>query len=71
MDTCFFGWIKGNRPKRVAEDYPPTIWSFPTQAAGETTDHPTQKPVELFAIPMWQHTEKDDICYEPFSGSGT
>jgi DNA modification methylase len=27
--------------------------------------------VDLFAIPMRQHTEKGDICYEPFSGSGT
>jgi DNA modification methylase len=70
-EPCFFGWIKGNKPKRTAEDYPPSIWSFPTQAAGETTDHPTQKPVELFAIPMRQHTDKEDICYEPFSGSGT
>ncbi len=34
-------------------------------------DHPTQKPVELFAIPIQQHTAKGDICYEPFCGSGT
>jgi DNA modification methylase len=70
-EPCFFGWIKGNKPKRIADDYPPTVWSFPTHAAGETTDHPTQKPVELFAIPMRQHTKKGDLCYEPFSGSGT
>ena len=70
-EPCFFGWRKGKKPKRVAEDYPPSVWQFPTQAPGETTDHPTQKPVELFAIPMRQHTEKGDICYEPFSGSGT
>ena len=70
-EPCFFGWRKGKKPKRVAEDYPPSVWQFPTQAPGETTDHPTQKPVELFAIPMRQHTDKGDICYEPFSGSGT
>ena len=70
-EPCFFGWLKGNKPKRVAKDYPPTIWSFPTQAAGKTTDHPTQKPVELFTIPMRQHTGKGDLCYEPFCGSGT
>jgi DNA modification methylase len=70
-EPCFFGWKRGNKPKRMAENYPPTIWAFPTQAPGETTDHPTQKPVELFAIPIRQHTEKRDICYEPFSGSGT
>ena len=70
-EPCFFGWMKGKKPKRIAADYPPTVWSFPTQAPGETTDHPTQKPVELFAIPIRQHTKKGDICYEPFSGSGT
>ena len=70
-EPCFFGWVQGKKPKRIADDYPPTVWSFPTHAAGETTDHPTQKPVELFAIPIRQHTAKGDICYEPFSGSGT
>jgi len=70
-EPCFFGWMKGHKPKRMAENYPATLWSFPTQPPGETTDHPTQKPAELFAIPMRQHTEKGDICYEPFSGSGT
>ena len=33
--------------------------------------HPTEKPTELFATPMRQHTDRDDICFEPFSGSGT
>jgi DNA modification methylase len=70
-EPCFFGWKKGKKPKRAADNYPPSVWSFATQAAGETTDHPTQKPVELFAIPIRQHTKKGDICYEPFSGSGT
>jgi DNA modification methylase len=34
-------------------------------------EHPTQKPVELFAIPMRKHTLPGDICYEPFCGSGS
>jgi len=33
--------------------------------------HPTIKPVECFAIPMRIHTQPGDVCYEPFSGSGT
>jgi DNA modification methylase len=72
-EPCFFGWIKGNKPMRISDDYPPSVRPFPTHAhaAGETTDHPTQKPVELFAIPMCRHTKKGDLCYEPLSGSGT
>jgi len=34
-------------------------------------DHPTVKPTEVFAIPMRVHTIPGDICYEPFSGSGS
>jgi len=34
-------------------------------------EHPTVKPTEVFAIPMRVHTKPGDICYEPFSGSGS
>ena len=33
--------------------------------------HPTVKPTEVFAIPMRVHTQPGDICFEPFSGSGS
>lgn len=70
-EPCFFGWIRGKKPKRIADDYPPTVWQIPTIAPGTETLHPTSKPVELFAIPMRQHTVAGDICYEPFAGSGS
>lgn len=34
-------------------------------------EHPTQKPVEIFARPMRKHTRAKDVVFEPFSGSGT
>ena len=34
-------------------------------------EHPTQKPVEIFARPMRKHTRARDIVFEPFSGSGS
>ena len=37
----------------------------------ESGMHPTVKPTEVFAIPMRVHTRPGDICYEPFSGSGS
>jgi DNA modification methylase len=70
-EPCLFGWIKTRKPKRIAKDYPASVWSFPTLRPGEPSVHPTEKPIELFAIPMRQHMERADICYEPFSGSGT
>src|SRR5690606_35293659 len=37
----------------------------------ETREHPTSKPVRVFTLPMQLHTRLGDICYEPFSGSGS
>ena len=70
-EPCFFGWLKGNKPPRVSDDYPSTIWNIPTVKVGEKTDHPTSKPIEVFALPMRQHTRPGEVCYEPFSGSGS
>ena len=70
-EPCFFGWLKGRKPRRMAKDYPPTVWSFPTIRPGEPSVHPTEKPTELFAIPIRQHTRRNDLCFEPFAGSGT
>ena len=69
-EPCFFGWLKGNKPPRVSDDYPSTVWTLPTVKVGEKTEHPTSKPIEVFAIPMRQHTKPGEVCFEPFSGSG-
>ena len=34
-------------------------------------EHPTQKPVELFARPIRKHTKIGEVVFEPFSGSGS
>lgn len=70
-EPCFFGWVQGQKPPRRSEEHPRSIWELPTIAPGTSTDHPTSKPVELFAIPMRQHTAVGDLCYEPFAGSGS
>jgi len=44
-------------------------WDGKKRSAG--VDHPTVKPTEIFAIPMRVHTKPGDVCYEPFSGSGS
>jgi DNA modification methylase len=76
-EPCLFGWIKGEKPKifrtRIGEmggEFPTTIWAVPSSEA-ETDAHPTSKPCKLFALPMALHTELGDLCYEPFSGSGS
>jgi DNA modification methylase len=72
-EPCFYGWLEGNRPPRN-KDAPHTssVWPIDTIPSGEERpDHPTPKPLEVFEIPMLQHTRAGEICYEPFAGSGT
>ena len=70
-EPCFFGWVRGRKPQRSVDEYLATVWDIPTHPPGQSPEHPTSKPVELFAIPMRQHTRRGQICYEPFAGSGT
>ncbi len=70
-EPCFFGWVRPNMPRRVSDDHVSSIWEIPTVPVGQPTDHPTSKPVEVFAIPMRQHTRRGEVCYEPFCGSGS
>jgi DNA modification methylase len=76
-EPCLFGWIKGEKPQtfraevgRSAGEFLTTVWEIPSSEI-ETDAHPTSKPCRLFTLPMQMHTERNDICYEPFSGSGS
>lgn len=46
------------------------MWEVPSSEV-ETDAHPTSKACKLFTLPMEMHTEPGDLCYEPFSGSGS
>lgn len=68
-ELCFYGWVRGNMPPWFGEKNQTSIIM-----AGRDEDsgqHPTQKPVVLFEIPMQNHVEKGGVCYEPFCGSGS
>ena len=67
-ELCFYGWRQGHRPPFYGARNQDTVW-----AIGRENDkiHPTQKPVELFTIPMKNHTKAGEAVYEPFSGSGS
>lgn len=73
-EPCLMGWLKGNQP-RMRKDYatgewPRSVWDIPNSEI-ESDAHPTCKPVRLFTIPIGMHTVPGDLCYEPFSGSGS
>jgi DNA modification methylase len=71
-EPCFFGWKQGNKPNRNPGSFPTTVWQIDVPVLpGVESRHPTEKPLELFATPNLLHTQPGDLCYEPFSGSGT
>jgi hypothetical protein len=58
----------------ISNDHAVTsVWELDWEGAARLAgaEHPTQKPLEVFAIPMRRHTKKGEICFEPFSGSGS
>ncbi len=69
-EPCAYGWLEGHPPSKRPPPNEKTVWEV-SQKGEQEGIHPTQKPVELFARPIQWHTEPGDICYEPFSGSGT
>ena len=54
--------------------YPSNFWddiSIPYWSMPENTEHPTQKPEKLIAKLILASSNKDDIVFDPFLGSGT
>ena len=67
-ELCFYGWVRGNRPPFYGDRNQSSVWPC-GQERGK--DHPAQKPVELFTIPIRNHLKPGEVCYEPFCGSGS
>lgn len=72
-EPCLMGWVRGKKPKTKTHGntvFNTTVWEVPNSEI-ESDEHPTSKPTKLFTVPMEVHTAPGDICYEPFSGSGS
>jgi DNA modification methylase len=68
-EPCFYGWRQGHRPNWYGDRAQTTTWEIDRIHTADA--HPTERPVEIFARPMRLNTLPGEICYEPFSGSGT
>jgi DNA modification methylase len=69
-ESCFYGWKNGHKPRLKPANNLTTVWPI-TQVGHQDGIHPTQKPLEIFAIPIRSHTMPGELVYEPFSGSGS
>lgn len=68
-EACFYGWMKGNRPPFYGKKNQTTVWDVARDT--NKPDHPTQKPVEVFTIPILNHTKENELVHDSFLGSGT
>lgn len=71
-EPCAFGWRRGFKPQHGFGQLE-TVWACDWEGKARVVgnEHPTQKPLRLFEIPMEVHTQQGDIAFEPFSGSGS
>jgi DNA modification methylase len=72
-EPCMMGWVKGSQPAHDSDHQFSSVWEIDWEGKARVVgnEHPMQKPVEIFARPMRKHTQAGDICFEPFSGSGS
>ena len=72
-EPCMMGWVQGSMPEHDADHSANSVWELDWEGKARVVgnEHPTQKPIEIFARPMRKHTRPGDVCYEPFSGSGS
>lgn len=72
-EPCLFGWKKGHKPPHYLENKLTSVWEADWEGKARVVgnEHPTQKPLRLFEIPIEQHTRPGDVVLEPFSGSGS
>lgn len=81
-EPAMYGWFEGSRANFYGDRSESTVWEVspspgfkvrngPAFATGGLGLHPTQKPVELSARPIRNHTREGEVVFEPFAGSGS
>jgi DNA modification methylase len=74
-EPCLMGWKQGHRPPHDGDHSHQftSVWDCDWDGACRPIGnaHTTEKPLELFRRPMRKHTQPGDVCFEPFSGSGS
>ena len=68
-EPCLYGWKDGACHNWYGDRKQPTVLDF--KKPNRSEDHPTMKPVELFAYQIQNSTKKNDIVLDLFGGSGT
>ncbi len=72
-EPAMMGWRRGSQPEHDSDHTFNSVWEIDWEGKSRIVgnEHPTSKPAELFARPIRKHTKPGDVCFEPFSGSGS
>ncbi len=76
-ELCWYAIKKGAKSNWKGDKKQTTVWDCATVnrassgSKDDKTEHPTQKPVELFEKSINHHTNPGEYVYDPFAGSGT
>lgn len=68
-EPCLYGWRDGAAHTWLADRSQTTVLEFDKPA--KNADHPTMKPVGLFAYLVGNSCPRDGLVLDPFGGSGT
>jgi DNA modification methylase len=68
-EAIFYGWKPGKSHQAPPDRKQTTLWQYDRPTASR--EHPTMKPVLLFAKMFENSTSIKSLAYEPFCGSGT
>ena len=68
-EPCLYGWKKGAAHGWHSDRKQTTVLEF--NRPFRSKDHPTMKPVELFAYLLKNSSRQKDTVIDPFLGSGT
>jgi site-specific DNA-methyltransferase (adenine-specific) len=68
-EPCLYGWKDGAAHHWASDRSQTTVLEFAKPS--RNGEHPTMKPVELFAYQMQNNTKPNDLVLDSFAGSGT
>ena len=68
-EPCLYGWKDGASHLWNSDRTQTTVLNF--DRPSRNAEHPTMKPVELFAYQITNNTKGEDIIFDNFLGSGT
>lgn len=68
-EPCLYGWLKGGSHNWYSDRKQTTIIEF--DRPNRNAEHPTMKPIGLFAYQIENSSKQGDIVIDAFGGSGT